>query len=457
MPSKLMECSPFNERVIRDNPCYAAMALWSSIGKSKEEILQKARSSFQEENIEEAWRIVESALTQKQSLSADLKVKDLSDCPTGVIDLTPADLPFIRSLKSEAQSYMGNFQTNGKSATYNFHTLTAPPTHTALHLHMRINTDVKEVEQVRNIALDEVIGALECGLTVPQWLCKTGKSIAKFDKPDADKRVYFQRLEFQVYNPYARQKWKTLIEEVQQFTRGYRKGFLILRANKWLEALLPTHPRWTYVCGTWNKEEAGSSSLWENWFEDSDSKKFSEFITKNGRLLTKSIKGEEVLVENMPSVHYCTDTEKADYQISIDSTSTQFQDANGNFLDTTTQISSSSKEEFKGYHCLILDKDGKLFVHPHIAGKWHHTSVSRGEPVQFAGMGRFERGKLTGIILKSGHYHPTLHSFEKLLSKLSAQGIDCEALPVDFFKNNEKKEVIQAIVDKFHVHDKTFC
>ena len=77
--------------------------------------------------------------------------------------------------------------------------------------------------------------------------------------------------------------------------------------------------------------------------------------------------------------------------------------------------------------------------------------------MQFAGMGRFERGKLTGIILKSGHYHPTLHSFEKLLSKLSAQGIDCEGLPVDFFKKNEKKEVIQVIVDKFHVHDKTFC
>jgi hypothetical protein len=61
-----------------------------------------------------------------------------------------------------------------------------------------------------------------------------------------------------------------------------------------------------------------------------------------------------------------------------------------------------------GYAAFVLSPDNKLFLAEHAVLNDVHASLSGGKRVACAGMIKVEKGKITGLINFSGHYHPEL-------------------------------------------------
>lgn len=92
-----------------------------------------------------------------------------------VLDLTPADLPYLKALRAVSITclkYDYNIRDDDRVALY-FHTL--PPTETTtLHLHIRVNQGVHPLDNDKSIALDDLIENLEHGRTAKDMLLEKG-------------------------------------------------------------------------------------------------------------------------------------------------------------------------------------------------------------------------------------------------------------------------------------------
>ncbi len=59
-----------------------------------------------------------------------------------------------------------------------------------------------------------------------------------------------------------------------------------------------------------------------------------------------------------------------------------------------------------------------------VTGLFHHSSMTRGHCVKFAGALSVADGKLTMLSPHSGHYIPTQAEYDALQSMLRAKGVD---------------------------------
>lgn len=101
-----------------------------------------------------------------------------------------------------------------------------------------------------------------------------------------------------------------------------------------------------------------------------------------------------------------------------------------------------------GYGTLIMTQDNKLYCYTHKKNELHHTSITAGRAVLFAGEVRLANGKIVGLTSKTGHYktpaavakqfvqylsengisHPPLRDFSRVADPIFHVGEDCSAL-----------------------------
>lgn len=116
-------------------------------------------------------------------------------------------------------------------------------------------------------------------------------------------------------------------------------------------------------------------------------------------------------------VKYFTEGERAPYELKIKDG--RFYDLNGKRAESEYDGESMSFET----SLLVIDKEFRIFVLPFESrGEYHHSSLSRGEDVLFAGTVAFSQGILREITNSSGHYKPTGQDTLYILKRLAGEG-----------------------------------
>ncbi|KHD87788.1 MAG: hypothetical protein OM95_12300 [Bdellovibrio sp. ArHS] len=78
---------------------------------------------------------------------------------------------------------------------------------------------------------------------------------------------------------------------------------------------------------------------------------------------------------------------------------------------------------------LVIDKDLRIFILPfEERGRFHHSSLSAGEDVLFAGTAAFNAGVLRELSDQSGHYKPSPQQTLIAIKELQKMGVDLSML-----------------------------
>mmetsp|Transcript_47149 Transcript_47149/g.152273 ORF Transcript_47149/g.152273 Transcript_47149/m.152273 type:complete len:156 (+) Transcript_47149:1113-1580(+) len=72
----------------------------------------------------------------------------------------------------------------------------------------------------------------------------------------------------------------------------------------------------------------------------------------------------------------------------------------------------------------VVDHFGRIFCADKVRGVCHHSSLSRGHAVKFAGSLRVEAGRVAVITPHSGHYVPSQQDYDDVLADWAARGLD---------------------------------
>lgn len=100
-------------------------------------------------------------------------------------------------------------------------------------------------------------------------------------------------------------------------------------------------------------------------------------------------------------------------------------DANGKLFDTGTAPG--------GRAIFVMDADGNFYAsNYHEVSVFHHSSFFSGKPVAAAGEIESEKGILTAISDRSGHYQPEPELMENALKELEGKGIEMRYVLPDF-------------------------
>ncbi len=93
----------------------------------------------------------------------------------------------------------------------------------------------------------------------------------------------------------------------------------------------------------------------------------------------------------------------------------------GKFLDTAKFVTHFSGP---GKAIYVMSATGNLHVHSHSVGHFHHSSLLAGAPVAGAGEIEVQRGLITWLSNKSGHYRPGRDHLLQVLGMLQSKGVD---------------------------------
>jgi len=81
----------------------------------------------------------------------------------------------------------------------------------------------------------------------------------------------------------------------------------------------------------------------------------------------------------------------------------------------------------------ILNENNEILISKHNKqDEFHHSSLSAGKDVKFAGEIFVKNGKIVELTNKSGHYEPPSRIFTQLKGILKNLGIDTEAVNLIF-------------------------
>lgn len=80
---------------------------------------------------------------------------------------------------------------------------------------------------------------------------------------------------------------------------------------------------------------------------------------------------------------------------------------------------------------IVIDANKKLFFLPfEVRGKYHHSSLTAGKKVLFAGMASFSNGALNELNSDSGHYKPNSIQTLKTIRMLHEEGVNLNRLKI---------------------------
>lgn len=90
----------------------------------------------------------------------------------------------------------------------------------------------------------------------------------------------------------------------------------------------------------------------------------------------------------------------------------------------------------------VLDTENRLFVHPKLHGRFHHSSFVKGGAVRAAGGLEVDNGKIWKITAHSGHYRPSFDSFDRFINVLLDWGADLSGCVLQPTKDKAHEQVL---------------
>lgn len=122
-------------------------------------------------------------------------------------------------------------------------------------------------------------------------------------------------------------------------------------------------------------------------------------------------------------VVYYSDSEKKTFEVTYKNKffwTSQGQKANSFFDSEALSFNHS---------LIVIDKDFRIFTLPfEERGKYHHSSLTSGQDILFAGTVAFSDGHLRELSDLSGHYKPTPEQTLLILKELRHRGVDLKNL-----------------------------
>ncbi|WP_415062493.1 hypothetical protein [Bdellovibrio sp.] len=118
-------------------------------------------------------------------------------------------------------------------------------------------------------------------------------------------------------------------------------------------------------------------------------------------------------------VHYYSMAEKAKFELFPQKGLLVHRD--GKKADSPFDAESLSFENA----LLVIDKDLRIFILPfEERGRYHHSSLSAGQDILFAGTAAFSQGILRELSDQSGHYRPSPQQTLLAIKELQKMGVD---------------------------------
>ncbi|HEY6925315.1 MAG TPA: hemagglutinin repeat-containing protein, partial [Steroidobacteraceae bacterium] len=87
------------------------------------------------------------------------------------------------------------------------------------------------------------------------------------------------------------------------------------------------------------------------------------------------------------------------------------------------KLVDSNGVPLEGNYIFVVDQQGRLIASPPHEGVIHHSSLGAGKPVLTAGTIHATGGKVGDLTNQSGHYRPSIESFEHFVVALEQQGV----------------------------------
>lgn len=124
-------------------------------------------------------------------------------------------------------------------------------------------------------------------------------------------------------------------------------------------------------------------------------------------------------------VKYMTESEKKPYELHIKDH--LFWTSQGKKVESEFDAEAMSFET----SLIVIDRNHRIFILPfEQRGKYHHSTLSAGEEVLFAGTAAFSGGRLRELSDNSGHYKPSVEQTLLVLRDLKKMGMDLSSLKV---------------------------
>lgn len=124
-------------------------------------------------------------------------------------------------------------------------------------------------------------------------------------------------------------------------------------------------------------------------------------------------------------VKYYSEAEKKVFQLRLKDGI--FHDHQGKKMDSDFDAESLSFES----GLFVIDKEQRMFLLPfEERGKFHHSSLTGGQDVIFAGTAAFSNGRLREFTDNSGHYKPSPKQTIRTLKLLRKMGVEFKLLKV---------------------------
>eukprot|EP00121_Abeoforma_whisleri_P009760 Awhi_evm1s8982 len=145
----------------------------------------------------------------------------------------------------------------------------------------------------------------------------------------------------------------------------------------------------------------------------------------------------DILLTSFQDLDFLKEVSSSSSIASISSTNF---DINNHLIDNNKKQQNRSSSSSTKY-IFVLSSDKKLFIARKQRGYFHHSSFLSGGAVLSAGRMNVCNGCLVSIAPHSGHYRTSPHQFSILLNHLSEQGVDLNAVHIDWLKNKPSKQM----------------
>lgn len=146
---------------------------------------------------------------------------------------------------------------------------------------------------------------------------------------------------------------------------------------------------------------------------------------RNLKPMHKKYASEETGAVWGTKVKYLTAAERQKYRLQI---------KNGKFYDSSGKLFDTKKADTlfnKGRAIFVMDESGSIYASTkHQRGFFHHSSFLSGEPVASAGEIVVNKGVLSSVSRKSGHYMPDAEHLNQFISEIEGSGVNISSINI---------------------------
>lgn len=201
-----------------------------------------------------------------------------------------------------------------------------------------------------------------------------------------------------------------------------------LESNTGVLELRPPGVAPSHLKGFFAQEVHTSITVWlENYNRSSADPAYNHMSEDQRRNLERNIIGAR-------EIQFLTGSDLAASSVSI--RDGVFYDSNNNPASTEMYYTN---EAGPGWATIVQSTEGQIFIFEHRRSELHHTTISAGKPVRYAGEIKLVEGQVVGLTSKTGHYKTGLDLIDKFSAYLDVQNV---AHPV--IRNYEHSSTIES-------------